>query len=115
MLKEMNKENGPPFIPQSNAGGNENALEARVRVGAVPVNQRHHPLIHNQVDLNRQINNLNRVNRANNINHEINNRQPANVPENGGGGGGDEENRFVPKMCDSIPITPEHFLKFFSL
>lgn len=99
MNKELNKENATPLLPPAN----ENAPEARVRIAAG--NQRQHPLIQNQADLNRQINNLNRVN--NNINLEIN-RQPA--PENAG-----EENRFVPKMCDSIPITPEHFLKFFSL
>ena len=108
MLKEMNKENSAPFDSTGRPAGGELAAESRLRGVQERVQQRpaSHPLINNQIDLNRQINNLNRVN--NNINNEIN-RQ--NVAENAAA----DESRFVPKMSDSIPISPEAFLKFFSL
>lgn len=86
--------------------GAEAGLEPRLRGVQERVRPANHPLINNQIDLNRQINNLNRVN--NNINNEIN-RQPAAEAAAA------DENRFVPKMSDSIPISPEAFLKFFSL
>ena len=109
MLEEMNKENSDAqqFLTTNNENNLRSNADASIRIqerlqvqASRPIN----PLINNQIDLNRQINQLNRVN--NNINDEIN--RQANDENN-------DENRFIPKMSDSIPITPEAFLKFFSL
>lgn len=120
MLEEMNKENNPEssqFISNNNDQNQRSSIEVlqqqqpirlvdnneraqQVQQANRPIN----PLINNQIDLNRQINNLNRVN--NNINNEIIRQANEN----------NEANRFVQaKISDSVPISPEAFLKFFSL
>lgn len=106
MLEEMNKENNSDAFISSNNENNlvrsdgSDAIRIEERIQNRPVN----PLV-NQIDLNRQINNLNRVNN-NNVNNEIH-RQANDEPN--------DTKKFVPKMSDSIPISPEAFLKFFSL
>lgn len=109
MLEEMNKENSDSqFISNENnlrsvddAAQQQQSIRIQERIQQIrPMNN---PLINNQIDLNRQINNLNRVNN-NIVNYEI--RQANN---------NESIHKFVPQMSDSVPISPEAFLKFFSL
>lgn len=111
MLEEMNKENNAEIVSNSQNQKlqdqpqiqQEQSLQSIIRVNERQLNRPMNSLINNQIDLNRQINNLNHVN--NQINNEI--RQPP--PQN-------NENRYVQTtLADSIPISPEAFLKFFSL
>ena len=119
MLEEMNKENSDgQFIgnennslrPIADAVVQQPPQLIRIQERIQQVRPMNNPLINNQIDLNRQINNLNRVNN-NILNNEI--RQANEVRQVND----NEENRQQQiSICgDSVPISPEAFLKFFSL